>query len=181
MLIRNSLIAIGLVVCMTSSASAISEITIPITEFAVIAPNDRPADISVLMSIPLPDSLSTRTILHAEIICMVRPHLETDSLIQIGVVPIRVPWDPGQVEWDDSWQRNGGNLVDSLTTIHGVQVGETGIPNLDITDFVRRWLEGWYPNYGVAIAPFDWNANMRFSRMNPDRGEAATLRILFSE
>ncbi len=181
-ILKYILIMVVLTICSTSLVHAISEINIPITEFAIIAPHGRPLELTVLVSIPLPESLSTMTILHAEITCDVSPRIESDSTFELAVYPIGVSWDPDEVSWDNSWQELGGNLIDSLVTLHSINIANEDPKNLDITDIIRRWLDASYANNGIAVkTPADMNNRFRVIPRNEDSGELVTLRILYTD
>ena len=181
-ILKYILIMVVLTICLHSPVRAISEMNIPITEYAIIAPHGRPLELTILVSIPLPDTLSTMTILHAEIICAIAPHNESDSTFELVIYPVGISWDPDEVTWDNSWQELGGNLIDSLVAFHSINIADEGLKNLDVTDIVRRWLDESYANNGIAVkAPADMNHRFRVIPRNEDSGELAILRILYSE
>ena len=180
--LRYFSIVVALTLCIGSVANAVSEIEIPITEFAVIAPPNNPLDLTVLISTPIPESLTTKAILHAEIICNVNPVVESDSSIEIAVFPIAVSWDPNETVWENSWREIGGNLIDSLMTLHGIYTPDAGLSNLDVTDIVRRWQDGSYANNGIAIkAPIDLHTRFRVIPRDERNGVLASIRIIFVE
>ena len=180
--LRYFSMVIALTLCLGSVANAVSEIEVPITEFAIIAPPGNPHDLTVLISAPIPESLTTKAILHAEIICNVNPVVESDSSIEIAVFPIAVSWDPNETVWENSWEEMGGNLIDSLMTLHGIYTPGGGLSNLDVTDIIRRWIDGSYANNGIAIKPpIDLDSRFRVIPRNERDGVLASIRIIFIE
>jgi hypothetical protein len=156
----------------------IVEISIPITEFAVISPPGNPLDRTVLVNISLPDSLSNKKILHAEIIANVSPMVNTDTTFEVAVIPIGIPWNPDTVQWNNAWQELGGNLEDSSITFCGINIASGITPKIEITDMVQRWLDETRSNNGIALkTPLD--ARVRFAVIPLNPNELASLRVLF--
>ena len=170
------LLAVALVIFpIYTLASEIAEISIPITEFAVISPPGNPLSKTVLVNIPLPDSLSNKKILHAEIIANVTPVANTDTTFEVAVIPVRIPWNPDTVQWNNAWLELGGNLEDSSITFHGINIASGVTPKIEITDIVRRWFDESRPNNGIAIkAPIDSNARFAVIPLNPNEDKIAT-------
>lgn len=170
-------------ICSYAVAETISEETILITEYAIIAPRNNPSGITVLLSIPISDSLATATITYAEVVFNVQPVGNSDSTIEILSIPIAVQWDPANVEWDSDWEESGGNLIDNLRSFHGIRITDNGISNIDITDAVLRWQdESFDNNYGLAIkVPLDSDVRFRIRPINPHLEHVALCRILYRE
>jgi len=171
--------AAALILCAT--AGAVTELNIPVTDFAVIAPPGHSEEGLVLLSFSLPDSFPHGNILRAQLVCNARPVDEVDSVFEITAAPIGIAWNQQDVHWSDSWGEGGGNLVDSMFTYAGVVVGENRT-RVEITDMVRAWAAGSRPNYGIVIkAPNDWRVRFRLELPDPNRQEIAYIKILMGD
>jgi hypothetical protein len=181
-LICTLTLAIAGLIAFSSMAIAATEVMLPITNYAVIAPPDHPFNGTALLSIPIPESLASKVVLQAEILCSLQPRLQRDSLLEVIIIPINTQWDPNHIGWNDSWRELGSNLIDSMKTFSSLQTNLSDTARMDITDIVRRWLDRTYPNYGVALkTPMDLDRWFQIRRLNPNQREIAMLRIIFND
>jgi hypothetical protein len=89
---------------------------------------------------------------------------------KVCTFPVKTAWDPATVTWRESaagkaWQGGEGFAFGTDTGAGGpaviVEPDKPGTDTvdppieyqLDVTDFVRSWLDGSIPNFGLAIAP----------------------------
>ena len=173
-----------------SIALALTELTIPITDYIVIAPADHAEEATVLINIPfpdslivpdslhIPDSLKSRYIVRSEIICSIQPFSVNDSIFEVAMIPINIPWDRHNIRWGNNWREGGGNLIDTMLTFGAVVRTSNGRTTLDINDIVLRWADGSYPNYGLAIkSPADMPHRFQMNPIDNNHQELAILKL----
>ena len=183
---KIALIAIlAIVLALISEWSLAETINIPVRGLAVIYPSN--ADpvldhgLRLLVKFNLPDSLSTKRILFAEV-CSPLPLFQfRDTTFSFEFFAITRSWDENNVEWNSPWVNLGGDVDSMQSFTRFFAVGDDSL-HLDLTSLTKDWLQQGRSNYGFLITTNFLNRRglrFNFNSILPQIRSALFLQIRF--
>jgi len=129
-------------------------------------------------AIPNADSIH---IDYAELILPVSADVDSSNPLLMIVAPITKEWTPGQVDWENTWTKDGGDFnLDYGSLCPVFQSTDEKEIRLDVTPIVLQWQKGNLPNYGLMVKSHtERKSSYSFIKDGRYSGADAKLRIVY--
>jgi len=161
---KKILLSISIFLLLTSLVNS-AEVTIPVSQTAVICSGFDSNYGRLLFKFDLPKELDSAFIDYAEIVFKAEPEpsYADAKLVVVGAFPVTNDWTADNVTWSLPWSNPGGDYIDSiydsalLLKSDGYEIG------LDITQITRLWAEKSLSNYGLILLAVDPDCFLKLS------------------
>ncbi len=172
-------LAISLMALIIVSPAISAEVTANLDRCVVLnAENDNTAESKIAMHFALPEEVSEKEVVYAEIYIPIQiQRQDSDSLFEFRLYPLLSGWSEDEIDFE-----NSEDITDSLSAgAYTVMLGEANEFHIDITSFVREATEGERPNHGlIAIADLLGDANIRLpENLDGPIRTSARVRIVY--
>jgi hypothetical protein len=135
----------------TLPASTLTRMRVPVSQIAVIAPNQASDEVSVLIQADLGALTANSHVLLAVLSLDVEAvnTLEDRSVVQLDLLPIVTEWESSTACWDYPWGTPGGDVISRFRERYLIR--EAGRARFDITRLVQSWSDGSLENHGILL------------------------------
>jgi len=163
------------------SAVRADEITVKISSLDTFQKDTVSLTLRGAMAVPAIPNIDSIHIDYAELILPVSADVDSSNPLLMIVAPITKEWTPGQVDWENTWAKDGGDFNLNYGSLCPVlqSTNEKEI-RLDVTPIVLQWQKGNLPNYGFMVKSHT-ERKSSFSVIKDGRysGADAKLRIVY--
>jgi len=173
---KKILSSISIFLLLTSLVNS-AEVTIPVSQTAVICSGFDSNYGRLLFKFDLPKELDSAFIDYSEIIFKAEPEpsYSNAKLIVIAAYPLSRDWSADNVSWTSPWTNPGGDYIDSIYCSALLFKSEDYQIGLDITPLVRLWIDNSLSNYGLILLPLGSDCSLKLSRHSSLENNANAL------
>ena len=145
----KGLLLMGLVLVFGASNIFADDITVPVSDYAVISHGG--GENRVLVYFQIPEEVTASNFMFAEMSVGIEPQLAGDSLLRIDCFAVTTDWLGGNVNWNQPWENPGGDFDEDRLIMFNCNTFDTEMANFDLSGAVKWWLDGTQDNYGLIF------------------------------
>jgi len=179
---KKIILLISILLLLTSLLNS-AELTIPVSQTAVICSGFDSNYGRLLFKFDLPKELDSAFIDYSEIIFKAEPEpsYSNAKLIVIGAFPLSRDWSVDYVFWSAPWLNPGGDYIDSIYCSALLLKSDDYEIGLDITQIVRLWGENSLFNYGLILMSLGSECPFKFSHHSSlEKNANAEVKIYYT-
>ena len=140
----------GLMLLLLISNVRADSLTVNITNGAYIQ-NPRSNQGRLLIKFDLPSRLASEDIEFAELLIPLTAVIPDSSVLAIYCLPLRIPWDPSDVSWEDLGDSLSADIVVEQSSLYSTSTGGFQGAYFNISEIVKSWQDSIFANHGLIL------------------------------